>query len=479
MAKKPAPSTRNYADWKKEYDKTVGLYKKATGAEKAKLQKQVSALQGELKQIRAAGKMPEKAPGQAPETAPGQAPGQAGEMTTDEAFMASLQQIFKTDPQLYNAIVGSMGLGRQMEQEMLATQLSEELPQKLQDLENEATKQYEASGTVDPLTQKAIDRVAKEMETAGQMTPAQTEAIAMMKERLGGYTSPELQAMREQTLRSVGEEADVKTQQLLGKLGARNIQGGVAGKLGGNIALQAMLARGNLESKLLAENAAVQDERMKLYAGTLGEYQDISGRQRLSALDIFSRTNLQAGENLATRRQNAFNTMADIRGKNVGYTTGIQQENRAIQREGLAQRYSLPLSMGQLYTGNQQYKDQLQLAKENIETQRQANRAMVEAAKAGAGGGGGGWSIPPPEPGFDQPSATPAPTAGVQGAPASQGLMSQQQWQQGKDRYNADLRDRLRKDPKYLTRPQPKSPYSGDYQSYVNQFNDQGGGGLT
>lgn len=396
--------------------------------------------------------------------------------TAEEAFMGALSEIMKSDPRLGQAITNSLGLGKAVEQEMLATRLSEELPQKLKDLEDEATRQYEASGTVDPLTQQAIDRVAKEMETAGQMTPAQTEALAMMKERLGGYTSPELQAMREETLRSVGEEADVKTQQLLGKLGARNIQGGVAGKLGGNIALQAMLARGNLESKLLAENAKVQDERMKLYSGTLGEYQDISGRQRLSALDIFSRTNLQAGENLATRRQNAFNTMADIRGKNVGYTTGIQQENRAIQREGLAQRYSLPLSMGQLYTANQQQREQLQLAKENIETQRQANRAMVEAAKAGAGGGGGGWSIPAPEPGFEEPSATPAPAAGA--APAAT-PMSQQQWQQGKDRYYADLKERARQNPRIFTRPQPKSPYSGDYQSYLDQFNNQGGGGLT
>ena len=62
--------------------------------------------------------------------------------TTDEAFTASLEQIRKTDPGLFNAIVNSMGFGRKVEEEMLTTQMSEELPQKLQDLENEATRQW-------------------------------------------------------------------------------------------------------------------------------------------------------------------------------------------------------------------------------------------------------------------------------------------------------------------------------------------------
>ena len=403
--------------------------------------------------------------------------------TTDEAFTASLEQIRKTDPGLFNAIVNSMGFGRKVEEEMLTTQMSEELPQKLQDLENEATRQYQQSGTVDPMTQRAIDEVAKQMETAGQMSPEQREALSMMKARLGGYTAPELQAMREQTLRSVGEESDVKTQQLLGKLGARNIQGGLAGKLSSNIALQAVLARGNLESKLLAENAAVQDERMKQYSGTLGDYEDIAGRQRMSALDIFARTNMQAGQNMADRRQSAFNTMANIRGNNVTYTTGVQRENRAIQREGMAQRYSMPLSMAQLYVGNQQRKESLDLAKENLELTRRGQDKAVEAARAGAGGGGGGWGIPAPEPGFDQPTAAPAaPAAGVQGAPARQGPMTEEQYNQQKQDYYRRLTapttsgDRR---PLYDFVAGRNPPPPNTYQDYLNQYNDQGGGGLT
>ena len=403
--------------------------------------------------------------------------------TADEAFTASLEQIRKTDPGLYNAIVNSMGFGRKVEEEMLTTQMSEELPQKLQDLENEATRQYQQSGTVDPMTQRAIDEVAKQMETAGQMSPQQREALAMMKERLGGYTAAELQAMREQTLRSVGEESDVKTQQLLGKLGARNIQGGLAGKLSSNIALQAVLARGNLESKLLAENAAVQDERMKQYSGTLGDYEDIAGRQRMSALDIFARTNMQAGQNMADRRQSAFNTMANIRGNNVTYTTGVQRENRAIQREGMAQRYSMPLSMAQLYVGNQQRKESLDLAKENLELTRRGQDKAVEAARAGAGGGGGGWGIPAPEPGFDQPTAAPAaPAAGVQGAPARQGPMTEEQYNQQKQDYYRRLTapttsgDRR---PLYDFVAGRNPPPPNTYQDYLNQYNDQGGGGLV
>jgi hypothetical protein len=391
--------------------------------------------------------------------------------TADEAFTASLEQIRKTDPGLYNAIVNSMGFGRKVEEEMLTTRMSEELPQKLQDLENEATRQYEQSGTVDPMTQRAIDEVAKQMETAGQMSPEQREALSMMKARLGGYTAPELQAMREQTLRSVGEESDVKTQQLLGKLGARNIQGGLAGKLSSNIALQAVLARGNLESKLLAENAAVQDARMKQYSGTLGDYEDIAGRQRMSALDIFARTNMQAGQNMADRRQSAFNTMANIRGNNVAYTTGVQRENRAIQREGMAQRYSMPLSMAQLYVGNQQRKEALDLAKENLELTRRGQDKAVEAARAGAGGGGG-WGIPAPEPGFEEPGATPPPTAGVQGAPANQGPMTEEQYAQQKRDYYRNLTN----NPRDFLRGRG---YPNTYQDYLNQYNDQGGGGLT
>ena len=327
------------------------------------------------------------------------------------------------------------------------------------------------------MTQRAIDEVAKQMETAGQMSPEQREALSMMKARLGGYTAPELQAMREQTLRSVGEESDVKTQQLLGKLGARNIQGGLAGKLSSNIALQAVLARGNLESKLLAENAAVQDERMKQYSGTLGDYEDIAGRQKMSALDIFARTNMQAGQNMADRRQSAFNTMANIRGNNVTYTTGVQRDNRAIQREGMAQRYSMPLSMAQLYVGNQQRKESLDLAKENLELTRRGQDKAVEAAKAGAGGGGGwGYTPPPAEPGFDQPTA--APAAGVQGAPANQGPMTEEQYAQQKRDYYRNLTSnpRLLRSGGYFLRG---GGYPNTYQDYLNRFNDQGGGGLV
>lgn len=414
--------------------------------------------------------------------------------TTDEAFIASLESLRKTDPQLYRTVVGGMGFGRKVEEEMLSTRLSEDLPRKLQDLEDEATREFERSGTVDPMTQRAIDEVARQMETAGQMSPEQREALARMKAGLGGYTAPELQAMREQTLRSVGEESDVKTQQLLGKLGARNIQGGLAGKLSSNIALQAVLARGNLESKLLAENAAVQDARMKQYSGTLGDYEDMAGRQRMSALDIFARTNLEAGQNLADRRQNAFNTMANMRRGNVGFTTGIQQENRAIQREGMAQRYSMPLSMGQLFVGNQQLKENMDLARENLALTRRGQDKMVEAARAGAGGGGG-WSIPPPEPGFEEPTAAPAGGAApaAQGTPPAQGTWSVETTDSRNRRgmmtesgFRAMTKDEYQR---WLNK-QPKPEFGSfiansgraripNYDDYLNRFNDQGGGGLV
>lgn len=336
--------------------------------------------------------------------------------TTEEAFRRGIMDLYKGDKEMQNAITAGIAFGQRLAQDLLDTRLPETLPQALTDLQNEARTRYEESGKIDTYTQAAIDALSKELETAGQISPAQQEALDIAKRSLGGYTSPELQAQREEALSSVLQQAETGTETALRRLGARNIQGGVAGRMAGSVALQAAMARGDLERRLLAENAEVQERRLGAYQGALGAAEGRAQGYRGNVLGQFADVNVRTGQNLAERRQNAFNAMSDITGRNEAYLADVRGQNAAVQRAALATRYSTPLDWGQLYAVARGAKEEREIAR--IAAERAGQMPMF-------GGGGGA----PSQDGFDEsdipieePSATPGapPPMPAKGTPQSE-----------------------------------------------------------
>lgn len=171
--------------------------------------------------------------------------------------------------------------------------LSDELTPERVELIRSAQDQLAKSGKIDPQMQAALTRLDQELQTAGNIPGQVQEGLDRQKAGLGGYNSAELNAMRDAGLQSVIDQSQGAQAALLGSLGARNLQGGVAAKLAGNLATNAVSQRANLERNLLADNAAVQERRLGDYMGNLqtatnsardykgnilGQYGDISSR---------------------------------------------------------------------------------------------------------------------------------------------------------------------------------------------------------
>lgn len=324
--------------------------------------------------------------------------------TTDEAFRRGIMDLYKGDKDMQNAITAGIAFGQRLAQDLLDTRLPETLPQALTDLQNEARTRYEESGKIDTYTQAAIDALSKELETAGQISPAQQEALDIAKRSLGGYTSPELQAQREEALSSVLQQAETGTETALRRLGARNIQGGVAGRMAGSVALQAAMARGDLERRLLAENAEVQERRLGAYQGALGAAESRAQGYRANVLGQYADVNVRTGQNLAERRQSAFNAMSDITGRNEAYLADVRGQNAAVRRAALATQYETPLGWGQLYAAARGAKEEREIAR--LAAERAGQMPVFGGGGMGIGGDG-----------FDESDI---PVGEPQGAPAGQ-----------------------------------------------------------
>jgi hypothetical protein len=336
--------------------------------------------------------------------------------TTDEAFRRGIMDLYKGDKEMQNAITAGIAFGQRLAQDLLDTRLPETLPQALTDLQNEARTRYEESGKIDTYTQAAIDALSKELETAGQISPAQQEALDIAKRSLGGYTSPELQAQREEALSSVLQQAETGTETALRRLGARNIQGGVAGRMAGSVALQAAMARGDLERRLLAENAEVQERRLGAYQGALGAAESRAQGYRANVLGQYADVNVRTGQNLAERRQNAFNAMSDITGRNEAYLADVRGQNAAVQRAALATQYETPLGWGQLYAAARGAKEERDIAR--IAAERAGQMPMFGGGGVAPGGDGFDESDIP----IEEPSAAPGtpPQMPAKGTPQSE-----------------------------------------------------------
>lgn len=123
----------------------------------------------------------------------------------------------------------------------------------------------------------------------------QQQVLARMQGGLGGYTSPEMQAMREQNLAAQNSNLQTGLGQLARAQARGKVYGGAATAQQANMLSASDAAKNNLEQQLMIKNADEQQRRLAAYGGYAGQLQNQTYEQQ-GAL-----TAAQAQEERATR----------------------------------------------------------------------------------------------------------------------------------------------------------------------------------
>lgn len=250
------------------------------------------------------------------------------------------------DSGLGKSMIGSIAFGNDLFKALTANKLDETLDPRLKD-------SYDLSKANVDLLMKGFDP-----ETQG--------LIDTMKGGLGGFTAPELEAQRSGALNSILSQSQSDLGSMLGSLGARNLQGGIAAKLGLGINNQALKARSDLESELFSKQAQEQDTRMTNYGNFLN----------------------QANTGLNTAKANAFNALNTGANNAATYVQNAKVTNLNNLNAATTAQYGTPFSFGQLYETDQGRKD----ANKNFKLSLDYAKNSFGQGSGGGGGSKGGGS---------------------------------------------------------------------------------------
>ena len=203
-------------------------------------------------------------------------------------------------------------------------------------------------GTIDAATtpeMKAyLDRINQFVQTAYDMTGDERKSLDYLESGLGGYTSPEVQAMRESAKREMKREY----QTMLEQARVNQIQSGVRGAAAGaqfqDLATSRIQAGKDLEQDLLIKNADAVQQRKQAFADAVRKTEDARFGRKTASEGMYGAA--LSGEEAARTGREMFN---------VG-----QGQNEALARSGLA------LSGAGLYSGLYGAESGLQAAQEQF-----------------------------------------------------------------------------------------------------------------
>lgn len=99
----------------------------------------------------------------------------------------------------------------------------------------------------------------------GQAMQGYNEALAMQKSRLGGYTSPELTAMRERGMGEINASYEGSMRDMMGAINRGGVTGGNTYAVASDLANRRGQAAAGVEQALIADNARLQDARLGAY----------------------------------------------------------------------------------------------------------------------------------------------------------------------------------------------------------------------
>lgn len=194
----------------------------------------------------------------------------------------------------------------QLRQERLA-----ELEQQTQQDESRATdraSQFYSSGSLgrfseDPETarqsREAIDLRRQAYDRSMQMDPDVAGALGEYRNRMGGYTPAEMQAMREQGNAGINESQARAQRDIRRSAGAMGYDGGIAMGARMDIAKQSSLARQRNEQELIRQNAMEKSKRLGDYANFAQTVSNQQFQNQNAALnnynaDVFGNRQFQA-----------------------------------------------------------------------------------------------------------------------------------------------------------------------------------------
>lgn len=99
----------------------------------------------------------------------------------------------------------------------------------------------------------------------GQAMQGYNDALAMQKSRLGGYTSPEMTAMRERGMGEINAGYEGSLRDIQGAMNRGGVTGGNTYAAAMDIANKRGNATAGMEQALMADNAKLQDSRLGAY----------------------------------------------------------------------------------------------------------------------------------------------------------------------------------------------------------------------
>lgn len=195
-----------------------------------------------------------------------------------------------------------------------------------------------------PGATQSLERSNALLQKAGT-SPDQQAALDGMKAGLGGYTSPEYQASREQMMRGVN--SDYATSQ--GQLAKAQARGKVYGAAGAaqqaNLAASTQTSKDNLEQDLMVKNIDEQQNRLKTYGDYAASTQKQGFDQNEAATSDYNNTEAGLrGEELDREKVNLGQADSEIAGRIGAFqgagSTALTKSQTAsaqdIQRQGIA-----------------------------------------------------------------------------------------------------------------------------------------------
>lgn len=162
----------------------------------------------------------------------------------------------------------------------------------------------------------ALGRVSTEV-------PGQKEYLDMLKGGLGGYTSPEYQASREQMMRGVNSDFATAQSQLAKAQARGKVYGAAGAAQQANLITGADASKNNLEQDLMVKNIDEQQKRLYGY----GQANDNANAQNLDR----EKTNLGQQDAEVAARVGAFTGAAG-----TALTKAQLAAAQKIQKEGLS-----------------------------------------------------------------------------------------------------------------------------------------------
>lgn len=258
-----------------------------------------------------------------------------------------------------------------------ATKFGEELQQKYLPEGSFGTIPEETSAEMLEYIKSLKDFAA----TSGQFTPYEQKALDILESQLGGYTSPEVQAMRESMNQELDRQSAAQEHQAAVTRSQSGVRGAAAMAQSDLIKRSAMETKGNIERDLLIKNADEAQRRKESFASLVRSTEDarfgrsaaaqgmygsaLSGEEAAKTGRQTFNKNQQTNENLAQAGlvMSGAGTYAGIYGNQEAYNTSVDQFNSLLKRQDDYFKYTQEQTEKQREDSNQQFNKYLDYLK--------------------------------------------------------------------------------------------------------------------